>query len=423
MSNAPLPSPRTDALARAAALAQRSRDLRRMQVDVQKLTAHEVEVLARTAASFFDAIPLPEFTTKLLPHSERGLRRIRHRILHRTITTTATGTLIRALLLGRDGTLRMFAARSVVSRDLLLILENGRALPAGVAREVVDWTPMLRVPQFRPFEILEKLSRALDAVEERIADAEDRVSVQWAALASGDLSALLVEGDAASASKETSASKPPAVARRAAVGRRATTDVPQTEAAAASDTMAPARDGSATVAVAAADVGRAVDGAANTARDVDAALPADGRSDMALPQSERVVANAASHTATHTAEHARETVHAAEAARVNAPPRPAAPVPEVNDVFGAVGLFDMFQRVQSVADAAGRGDAAVGSPGGPMSPSAPARVDAAGPAGADDSDDWDDFEEELSSAAPHKQPESGIAAAVRALFPVMPPPR
>lgn len=182
---------RNDALGRATALANRARELRRAQSDVQELTTREVQLLARTAASFFDSIPLVEFTPTLLPHSARGLRRIRHRVLHRTIHHTETGTLIRALLLGRDGALRLFSARSADSRDLLLILEPGRTLPVGVMRDVVDWTPTLRVPGFRPFEILDKLSHSLDAVEEQIGEAEHRVQVQKAALTSGDLSALL----------------------------------------------------------------------------------------------------------------------------------------------------------------------------------------------------------------------------------------
>lgn len=181
---------RNDAYARATALANRARELRRAQSEVQDLTIREVQVLARTAASFFDSIPLVEFTTTLLPQSARGLRRIRHRVLHRTVQHTDTGTLIRALLLGRDGALRLFSARSADSRDLLLILEPGRTLPVGVMRDVVDWTPTLRVPGFRPFEILDKLSHSLDAVEEQIGEAEQRVSVQKAALTSGDLSAL-----------------------------------------------------------------------------------------------------------------------------------------------------------------------------------------------------------------------------------------
>lgn len=182
---------RHDALARASTLAKRARALRRAQSEVQELTAREVQVLARTAAAFFDSIPLAEFTSTLLPPTARGLRRIRHRILHRTIHNTETGTLIRALLLGRDGNLRLFSARSADSRDLLLIMEPGRALPAGVMRDVVDWTPTLRVPGFRPFEILDQLSHSLDSVEDQIEDAEQRVRVQRAALASGDLSALL----------------------------------------------------------------------------------------------------------------------------------------------------------------------------------------------------------------------------------------
>jgi hypothetical protein len=182
---------RNDALARAAALAGRARELRHAQQEVQQLTAREVRVLARTAASFFETIPLPEFTATLLPQSARGMRRIRHRMLHRTIQNTETGMLIRALLLGRDGLLRLFSARSADSRDLLLILEPGRSLPVGVMREVVEWTPAVRIPGFRPFEILDRLSQSLDAVEEQLGEAEQRVQVQKAALTSGDLSALL----------------------------------------------------------------------------------------------------------------------------------------------------------------------------------------------------------------------------------------
>jgi DNA-binding CsgD family transcriptional regulator len=182
---------RSDALARATALASRAKELRRAQVEVHDLTAREVQVMARTAASFFDAIPLPEFTASLLPTSARVLRRMRHRILHRTVHTTATGTMIHAMLLGRDGVLRLFSARTADSRDLLLSLEPGRGLPPTVIRDVVEWTPLLRVAGFPPFEILEKLSVSLDAVEAQIADAEEKVQVQKQALASGDLTALL----------------------------------------------------------------------------------------------------------------------------------------------------------------------------------------------------------------------------------------
>jgi hypothetical protein len=182
---------RNDALTRATALANRAKELRRAQTEVQDLTAREVQVLARTAASFFDTIPLDELTSALLPKSDREVRKLRHRILQRTIQHFDGGTIIRALLLGRDGKLRLFSARSEDSRDLLLIMEPGRTLPAGVVREVVEWTPALRVTGFRPFDILDRLSTALDSVEEQISDAEHRVQVQKAALASGDLSVLL----------------------------------------------------------------------------------------------------------------------------------------------------------------------------------------------------------------------------------------
>jgi len=181
----------SDALSRATALASRARELRRAQGEVQDITSREVQMLARTAASFFDSIPLPEFTASLLPLSARQLRRMRHRILHRTVHTTSSGTLIHAMLLGRDGVLRLFSARTADSRDLLRSLEPGRPLPSSVVRDVVEWTPTLRVSGFRPFEILEKLSGSLDAVEAQIADAEEKVQVQKQALATGDLTALL----------------------------------------------------------------------------------------------------------------------------------------------------------------------------------------------------------------------------------------
>jgi len=187
----PASTARSDALSRATALASRARELRRAQGEVQDITSREVQLLARTAASFFDSIPLPEFTASLLPLSARQLRRMRHRILHRTVHTTASGTMIHAMLLGRDGVLRLFSARTADSRDLLRCLEPGRPLPSSVVRDVVEWTPTLRVSGFRPFEILEKLSGSLDAVEAQIADAAEKVQVQKQALATGDLTALL----------------------------------------------------------------------------------------------------------------------------------------------------------------------------------------------------------------------------------------
>ncbi|MCC7055403.1 MAG: hypothetical protein IT355_19170 [Gemmatimonadaceae bacterium] len=181
---------RSDAQARATSLVARARGLRRAQAEVQELTVREVQVMAKTAASFFDAIPLVELTPSLMPHTVRGLHRIRHRIVQRTIEETGSGMQIRALLLGRDGVLRLFSARSADSRDLLQILEPGRVLPAGVTRDVVDWSPLLRVDGFRPFEILDRLSASLDAVEQQITVAEERVQVQKAALTSGNLAVL-----------------------------------------------------------------------------------------------------------------------------------------------------------------------------------------------------------------------------------------
>jgi hypothetical protein len=184
-------STRQDALARATALVSRARGLRRAQSEVQDMTAREVALLASTAAQFFDSIPMVEFTTALLPSSARALRRVRHRVIHSVVEESGSGVLVRVLLLGRDGALRLFSVRSEESRDLLHILEPGRIAPVGVMRDVVEWTPAMRIPDFRPFEILDKLAQSLDAVEEQIAEAEERVQVQKSALETGNLSALL----------------------------------------------------------------------------------------------------------------------------------------------------------------------------------------------------------------------------------------
>ena len=193
---------RHDALARATTLVSRARGLRRAQAEVQDLTAREVKVLARTAAQFFDTIPMVEFIPSLLPQSARGLRRIRHRVLHSVVEDSGSaGVCVRALLLGRDGALRLFTVRSDESRDLLQILEPGRIPPAGVKRDVVEWTPTLRVDGFRPFEILDKLAQSLDTVEAQIAIAEERVQVQKSALESGDLSVLRQTPDSASSAE------------------------------------------------------------------------------------------------------------------------------------------------------------------------------------------------------------------------------
>jgi hypothetical protein len=185
------PSATKTALDRATELAGRARELRKAQEEVQELTAREVQILAKAVAAFFETVALPEFTMALLPLSARHLRRVRHRILHRTIDTTATGTQIRALLLGRDGGLRLFSARSIDARELLMVLEPGRQAPAGVLRDVIDWSPTLRVAGFRPFEILDRLSQALDGVEQQIEEAAMRVRVQKEALMRGDIASLL----------------------------------------------------------------------------------------------------------------------------------------------------------------------------------------------------------------------------------------
>jgi hypothetical protein len=181
----------SSALARATALAGRARELRHAQQEVQLLATREVEILAHAAAAFFELVPLAEFTRNLLPPSARALRRIRHRILHRKIDEAETDTAISVLLLGHDGGLRFFTARAIDARELLQVFGPNESLPAGVLREVFDWTPRCTIDGFRPFEILERLTRALDVVEEHVNDAVARVRVQRDALARGDIAALL----------------------------------------------------------------------------------------------------------------------------------------------------------------------------------------------------------------------------------------
>jgi hypothetical protein len=178
------------ALARASQLAVRARELRRAQADVQELTLREVDTLARTAASFFDILPHTVFSNALMPVTARGARRVRHRILHRVFEATDRSVVLRVMLLGKDGVLRVFTARASSSADLMASLDPGRLAPTSVLREIEEWTPALRVADFRPLEVLDHLAQSLDVVESVIARAEAKVHVQKDALERGDLGAL-----------------------------------------------------------------------------------------------------------------------------------------------------------------------------------------------------------------------------------------
>ena len=355
----PATTARSDALSRASALASRARDLRRAQGEVQDLTSREVQMLARTAASFFDSIPLPEFTASLLPLSARQLRRMRHRILHRTVHTTASGTLIHAMLLGRDGVLRLFSARTADSRDLLRSLEPGRPLPSSVVRDVVEWTPTLRVSGFRPFEILEKLSGSLDAVEAQIADAEEKVQVQKQALATGDLTALL-PGRAERGARPQLSSGTIEAEREAELQMLAAFD--------------------------AADAVQAVE-PVDAVEAIGVVEPLDFLDEAAILEVLKPL-DVASMSAAPTS--------------VSASPKAAAPNP-----------FDIFEAVEAVAASTGvravHKAPPVRAPAPPSVPAAPSRlaIDA-------EPEEW---------AEPAPPPPPSIAAARDPLFPVLPPPR
>jgi hypothetical protein len=181
---------RSDAAARAVLLAARAKELRRAQQDILEKTSRELTSLAHAAALFFATLPLMEFSPALFPQTARAERRIRHRVLHRTVSQDESGMSIRALLLGRDAMLRMFIARSPLVRDLLAVNEPGTPIPPSVRRSVEVWTPSMRVPEFQPFDILDRLWQVLDSVERSIAHAEARVALQAAALDSGDPTSL-----------------------------------------------------------------------------------------------------------------------------------------------------------------------------------------------------------------------------------------
>lgn len=184
-------SARSGAAARAAALSARARALGAAQADVHARTMGEIDALAKAAVRFFDALPMAEFSGTLLPASARGARRIRHKVVHQAMLADESGATLRALLLGRDAHLRMFSARSSVARDFLSATEPGAApLWAGISRDVADWSPRMRLPEFRAADVLDRLSTALDTVEARLAAAERRVAAQRQALATGDLGAI-----------------------------------------------------------------------------------------------------------------------------------------------------------------------------------------------------------------------------------------
>lgn len=184
-SNA-VPSARSGASARAAALTARARALGAAQAEVHSLTMTEVDALAHAAANFFDTLPLPEFSGTLLPASARGARRMRHKVLHQAMVADENGATLRALLLGRDAQLRMFSARSSVARDFMSAIEPGQGFMAGINRDVAEWTPRMRIAEFRPADVLDRLSAALDEVEQRLAIAERRIAAQRTALADGN---------------------------------------------------------------------------------------------------------------------------------------------------------------------------------------------------------------------------------------------
>jgi hypothetical protein len=183
-------SAHNDAAARAASLSARAKDLQRAQAEVMDATVRQLRTLAQSAAVFFDRLPLMEFTPVLFPQNAWAIRRLRHRVLHRTVREDSSGMAIRALLLGRDGAMRMFIAQSAHADDLVAAMEPGVAIPLSVKRSVEAWTPTLRAAEFQPFDMLDKLWQTLDDVERQIAAAEQRVSAQRAALESGDRSAL-----------------------------------------------------------------------------------------------------------------------------------------------------------------------------------------------------------------------------------------
>jgi hypothetical protein len=161
-------------LRRASALSARAGALERSQAQYEGQVARQVVAVARSAARFFDQLGLPDFANVSLPAHARYARNVRQKTLCYLANADADTAVYRAVLLGSDGRLRLYTARSP--------LEAPPGSAPAVYRDVIDWTAQRAVPGLSVTDVMAALDAALDTVERHVQAEEQRLAQANAAL-------------------------------------------------------------------------------------------------------------------------------------------------------------------------------------------------------------------------------------------------
>jgi hypothetical protein len=169
-------APSQSLLRRASVLSARAGALERSQAQYEGQVARQVSAIARSAARLFDQLGLPDFANVSLPAHARYARNVRQKTLCYLANADADTAVYRAVLLGSDGRLRLYTARSP--------LASLPGAPAAVYRDVVDWSAQRAVPGLTVTDVMAALDAALDNVEQHVMAEERRLAEASAALAS-----------------------------------------------------------------------------------------------------------------------------------------------------------------------------------------------------------------------------------------------
>jgi hypothetical protein len=162
-------------LRRAAALSVRAGALQRAQAQYEGQVARQVTAVARSAARFFDQLGLPDFPAASLPPHARYVRNVRQKTLCYQATSVGDTAIYRAVLLGSDGRLRLYSARSPLE-------SQGGGAASTVYRDVSDWSAQRAVEGLSVNDVLASLDAAMDVVERHVAEEEERLSAANSAL-------------------------------------------------------------------------------------------------------------------------------------------------------------------------------------------------------------------------------------------------
>ena len=162
-------------LRRAAALSARAGALQRAQAQYEGQVARQVTAVARSAARFFDQLGLPDFPATSLPPHARYVRNVRQKTLCYQATADGDTAIYRAVLLGSDGRLRLYSARSPLEAP------PGGA-QAAVYRDVTDWSAQRAVEGLSVTDVMAALDAAMDVVEQHVAEEEERLNAASVAL-------------------------------------------------------------------------------------------------------------------------------------------------------------------------------------------------------------------------------------------------